>query len=283
MTNKHFIFTDESCVNNPEKQYSSVCAMSGSVKFFKSHQKQIESILNKPGEYKFQKLNQDTKNDILQLCNDFIFPAIGSGDLRIDALIWNNRTYPKKQEIMHYHLLLAVLRKYSPDINWLYYPDYDRGKDYAEITNIVNTAANSKKIYTQSLIKLANEYNIQYGDELDSKNSRLIQITDIFAGLAAFSYNSYGDYTDWKKNTTGTLSFDFAQSDIENNKNAKNHHPKFQLLDKINTECKKHNPKHSIDTKHGLYSFNPSYGMNFWLWGNDKSMLKKQTTEPANP
>ena len=273
--NNYFLFTDESCVNNPEKQYSAICAMSGGVQFFKSHQKQIESILNKPGEYKFQKLNKDTKNDILQLCHDFIFPAIASGNLRIDALVWNNRIYPKKQEIMHYHLLLAVLRRYSPDINWLYYPDQDRGKNYLEITNIVNTAVNSGNIYMQSLIKLATEYNIQYGGELDSKNSRLIQITDIFAGLAAFSYNNYGDYTDWIKNTTGAPSFDFAQSDIENNNTAINHHPKFQLLDAINTECKKHNSKHSIDTKHGLHSFDPSYGMNFWLWGNDRSALKR--------
>ena len=142
----------------PEKQYSAICAMSGGVQFFKSHQKQIESILNKPGEYKFQKLNKDTTNDILQLCHDFIFPAIASGNLRIDALVWNNRIYPKKQEIMHYHLLLAVLRRYSPDINWLYYPDQDRGKNYLEITNIVNTAVNSGNIYMQSLIKLCIVY-----------------------------------------------------------------------------------------------------------------------------
>lgn len=276
MNNEYFIFTDESCITNPDKQYSSVCALSGSKDFFNSHEHQISEILGQNREYKFKNLNRDMKKDVLKLCDDVLFPAINSNQIRIDTLIWDNHRYPKNQAIMHYHLLLNILRNHPRNINWLYYPDYDRGKDYAEITDIVNNAANSKNTYVQSLIKLATEYNIRYGGELDSKNSRLIQITDIFAGLAAFSYNYYSDYTDWEKNALGALSFDFAQPDIEANKIAAKHNHKFQLLNEINERCKKYNrDKHSLNSKHGLCSFGHGYGMNFWLWGNDRSILKR--------
>lgn len=273
--NDYFIFTDESCITNNDKQYSAICAMSGSVQFFKSHELQIKTILGKDNEYKFQKLNKDTKDDMLKLCDDFLFPAINSRQLRVDALVWDNHIYHKNQENMHYHLLVNVVRRYPKNINWLYYPDEDIGKNYAGITDVVGTAANSQKFYELALEKLAGEYIIHFQGELDSKNSKLIQITDMFAGLAAFSYNNYGDYTDWKKNTTGALSFEFAQSDVENNRIARKQHAKFQLLDEINNRCKKFNPKHSLKRKCGLCSFDPDYGLNFWLWDKDRSIFRK--------
>lgn len=272
----YFIFTDESCITNPDKPYSAICAMSGSVQFFKSQEQQIKNILGNSTEYKFQKLNKNTKDDLLKLCDKVLFPAINEEKMRIDVLIWNNQQYDKNQENMHYHLLLNVLRKYPKNIKWLYYPDQDIGKNYAEITNIVNTAANSKTPYELTLEQLAAEYMIHYQGELDSKNSKLIQITDVFAGLGAFSYNYYNDYTDWSKNTTGSLSFDFVQPDIENNRKAQKYNNRFILLEAINARCKKYNSHHSINSKHGLHSYGSKYGMNFWLWGNDRSNMLKR-------
>lgn len=276
--NDNFLFTDESCITNPDKPYSSICALSGSADFFKSKENQIKAILGKNTEYKFQTLNKDTKDDMLELCDEVLFPGINSGDMRIDVLVWNNQIYQKEQEIMHYHLLLSVLRKYPKDRNWLYYPDEDIAKNYAGITDIVNVAANSKMPYELALEQLAVEYMIHYQGELDSKEYKLLQITDMFAGLGAFSYNNYGDYQDWKKNTTGELLFDFMKQEVENNKHAKKYNNRFHLLDGINNRCKKYNPKHSMDSKHGLHSFDPYYGMNFWLWDKDKSVLKKSYT-----
>ncbi len=271
---RNFLFTDESCITNPDKQFSSICAVSGSAKFFGEHKRQITSILRRSEEYKFQKLNKETKDDLLELCDQFLFPAINNGDMRIDTLIWDNHLYKKDQDIMHYHLLSKVLQKYPHGIEWHYYPDQDLVKNYGLITEIVNTAVNSKTPYELALENLAQEYAIRFCGAVDSKDYRLVQIADVFAGVAAFSYNNYSDYTDWLKNTTGSLSFDFAQKEISNNKTAKKQNHKFQFLDAVNTRCKKFNKYHSLKSKHGLCSFGPDYGMNFWFWDNDRSVLK---------
>lgn len=273
---RNFLFTDESCIMNPEKQFSSICAVSGSAKFFGENKAKIKSILRRNEEYKFQKLNKETKDDLLELCDQFLFPAINNGDMRIDTLIWDNHLYKKDQNIMHYHLLSKVLKKYPHGIEWLYYPDQDLAKNYGLITDIVNTSVNSKTPYELALENLAQEYAIRFCGAVDSKEYKLVQIADIFAGVAAFSYNNYADYTDWLKNTTGSLSFEFAQDEISNNKTAKKQHHKFQFLDGINTRCKKFNGHHSIKSKHGLCSFRPDYGMNFWLWDKDRSVLQSR-------
>ena len=78
--------------------------------------------------------------------------------MRIDTLIWDNHLYKKDQDIMHYHLLSKVLQKYPHGIEWHYYPDQDLVKNYGLITEIVNTAVNSKTPYELTLENLAQEY-----------------------------------------------------------------------------------------------------------------------------
>lgn len=217
-----------------------------------------------------------------------------SRELRIDVLIWDiqdsRHNVPGRDDIanlqrMYYHLFRNVLRKRWPDnAVWRLHPDEHTAIGWETVQNCLDNVSESVEIeqslFTQGQfrIRLHHEFRLEEIQPVSSHEHPLLQLADLFAGMAVFSRVQFDAYQAW-------LAANSKQSRLfEDSKETPNpshsSRERFLVLQYFDDLCKKRKLGVSLKDKRGLWTPKPENPLNFWMYepqhSEDKAPTRKQ-------
>jgi len=170
---------------------------------------------------------------------------------------------------MYYCLIAHIVRQWN-NTYWNFYPDENSKINWSEIISYLNmTRLQKKKNMTPLLIELMLEENprFKFGEvkQLPSIQEPLIQLADLFAGVARFSHEENVDCTkwvadqkDWRQKEMGY----YQETNVINITKARK--CRYKLIVELCDLCHRHRLGVSIRTKKHLNTWRPSNPINFW-------------------
>jgi hypothetical protein len=214
----------------------------------------------------------------LELAKKFIDLALlaaDTGKLRLDIIGWDIRDTrhdrPGRDDSanlkrMHYHLFKNVVGKWGSQNRWTIYPDRHESIDW-EAQRCWLDCAVQKAERCRSVLEFDSGavFDPAIVDSVDPKDSRdepLVQMADLFAGLAVFSrerypqYQSYQDQLAQQASLFGSATVAASRRDVA----------RFELLTFLNSECKARRLGVSLKTNGRLETLSPKKPLNFWWY-----------------
>ena len=202
------------------------------------------------------------------------------GQLRVDVLVWDmedsrhkvvKRDNIANLERMYYHLFRNVLRMRWPhDAVWLLCPDEHTALDWETVQDCLGAAGATlqveRSLFTggEFRLRLRREFGVEEIKPVPSATCPLLQVADLFAGLAVFSRQKYDDYQRWKVTTEGQRSlFDESQEVFNPSRSMRE---RFHVLSKFDQVCKTRKLGVSLKDRRGLWTPNPENPINFWTY-----------------
>jgi hypothetical protein len=245
-------------------------------------------------EFKWVDLHSARSRFAAQKMLDFSIKNALEGLIRFDILIWD--TEDKRHKVqgrddianlqrMYYHLFKNVMHKRWPhESTWKLNPDinsaikWENLHSFLELANIGECM--NKSSGWQSFVNLESEFSINRIEPRDSKEEPFIQLADLFAGLAAYSYLHYDYYDQWKHSNTSQAKL-FETGTFSQIKLSGADKERCIVLDYFNNICKKYRLGVSLKSSNGLKTPNPKKPINFWFYvpqhEDDRSPLKEKT------
>jgi len=278
----HVGFSDESNWN--QGRFRSLGLITTSVKALEKLDEETRILLHGSNvrEFKWKKLDGAKERfAAIKLCQ-LAIKASCKGNLRVDVLIWDiedsRHRILKRDDVanlqrMYYHLFKNVLRARWPNqANWKLIPDEHTAMDWNTVEDCLKNVSTSleikKNLFTGGKFKvlLKRDFGIIQIKPSSSCEHPLLNIIDLFAGLAAFSYEKYDSYERWARNQSPQKEL-FGKENEENGvRISRISEERFKVLYLFNSECKKHRLGVSLKTKRGLWTPNPSNPINFWIY-----------------
>ena len=275
-------YSDESGIND-EDLYTSVSIVSGEEAILNClRDKLSQEISNKRiKEVKFVKVTS-YKSTIAKAAKTFIYSVVNDfaifKKLRIDTITVDNQyllsTFPdydkeQKLEHMYYCLLAHMVRRWN-NAQWYFYPDVNSKINWNEIISYLNmTKLHKKRNKNPLLIELMLEENPRFKfveiKQLPSIQEPLIQLADLFAGLARFSHEENVDCTKWvvgQKNWRQQEMKFYQESKVKNITQTRE--CRYKLIQELYYLCHQHGFGVSIKTKKHLWTRKPNSPINFW-------------------
>lgn len=266
----YVVFTDESYVSN--SRYRSLSAFSLKKSSYQDVVVSIQSILSESRvkEFKWQKLKDVKYYFCAEKIIKYILESIKKYEIRIDTIVWDTQdsrhAIPGRDDLLNYermffHLLNNSMKKRPKNSSWYIYPDVRGGIDWNKIHDCLHNVGKKQEYHKTLFGNFFDDpfYLIKEFQEKESHVEILIQIADLFSGLAVFScvkYNCYKNYLD----SLLPSFFDHGQEIKLSNREIY----RCKLLDFFNKECKKRKLGVSLENKCYLYTFNPKNPINFW-------------------
>ncbi len=214
----HVSFSDESNWN--VGRYRSIGMLSAPREAALNLHEVVASKLLQSGidELKWNKLRNAKYRFAATKVLDCCAPCLADGIMRVDALVWDSQDSRHRVpnpdpvvnlQIMYFHLFRnAMSRRWPASSIWRHIPDEQTGLDWSSVRNFLSgkAAASVAELglsedmaedepFRSSLRRLFRVYEIT---PCTSKQMCLAQVADLFAGLAAFSRETWRDYGDWK-------------------------------------------------------------------------------------
>ncbi len=199
--------------------------------------------------------------------------------LRIDVITWgdensleviqNNDRIAKLEDM--YHRVLTHIGRQWRQISWNFYPDENSQIHWNQIVSFLNRTSLVR--FTPRLLQLFENndpnqaFKFSNVEELSSSFEPLIQLADLFAGMARFSREEGEQCVQWL-NSWGNkaqlrlpelLANGYSESDA-----TKTNRARFELIGKFDKLCKRYKMRVSLRTNKYLLTFNPAYPVNFW-------------------
>lgn len=117
-------------------------------------------------------------------------------------------------------------------------------------------------------------YKVESFIESESNKEILIQIADLFSGIAVFSKENYEKYEKWANQKVPSL-FDTEETSFSNREEYR-----FRLLNFLDDKCKNEKLGVSLKTHRCLNTPNPNNPLNFWYYTpqseQDKAPIKEK-------
>lgn len=290
----HIGFADESNWNTG--RFRSLGMVTLPMNFLEVMEREVRQLLRESQirEFKWKNLGGARERFAAEKLCQWTVEKACAGQLRVDVMVWDikdrrhtiaNRDDIANLERMYYHLFHNVLRARWPnDAVWKLCPDEHTALDMKTIKECLkNVSARENKINPSVFhreefgISLRQEFGIEEIQEVSSDKNPLIQIADLFAGLAVFSHNKYKDYQEWLNSTSPQLSFPKENKDTGNPSGTSKE--RFCVLEEFDKMCKKRKLCVSLKTKQGLWTPDPKNPINFWIYESqhpkDKAPQKK--------
>jgi len=263
------IFSDESNINS--QRYQSICAFSFHTKNYKRICEQLRTILKGNGiaEFKWQK----TKSIDYFNCAKDIFYFLFEiqkvyKDIRIDVIVWDThdsrhdimgRDDSTNFEIMYYHLLKIIMEKKGYGSEWFVFPDEKSNTNWGKIRDCLQLIGRRTKV-NKALFDMIEKkhFVIKMFEQKDSKESIPIQVSDLFAGIAAYCKTNFDQFYQWVERGQATL-FEKEETKFSNSQERR-----FVLIDMLNKLCKDHKLQVSLKSNKCFHTYNPNRWLNFW-------------------
>ncbi len=286
MPNIFTAYSDESF----HKQYHAIGIVSGKKNILSALREKLQNILDDKNirEVKFSEIR--THPPKVEAAKEFIDLGIGFGKkniIRIDVLIWDlkdsrhlipDRDDPANWGYMYYKLLRCISEQWNQR-NWEFYPDEQSEIEWYKIANYINRTRIPRRkphfltLFDQDIHRI----NFIRLKQLKSHEEPLIQLADLFAGIACFSRKKSDEcWVEYNKRKKQQSLFN-EETEIKN-KISKADLNRCELVFKIYELCKKSNLKVSLESKKYLWTPDPLYPINFWHYEpqheKDKAPIK---------
>ena len=280
---EYVVFTDESHIT--ASRFQSLSAFSMHKSAWGNAQKEISGILKSSGvsEFKWQKLNGGKYLSCAKEIINFIFSNIRNYKMRIDTLVWDTHDSRHKlqgrddmanYERMFFHLLSGSMKRRPKSAKWDIRPDQRNGINWNTIHDCLSAKGKQQDFHHNLFGYFFSDphYSIESFHEQCSKAEPLVQIADLFSGLAVFSKDSYSKYSQWKQQQAHFL-FKEENLSFSNRKSCR-----FEFLDFFNKKCKAGKYGVGLDSKQCLFTYDPKNPINFWHYepqhDNDKAPVR---------
>lgn len=276
----HVGFADESYWN--KGRFRSLALVSTSVGLCSILEVEIRCFLDRAGVREFKWKNLDGARERFaadKLCEYAIKRAL-LGDLRVDVMVWDicdsRHKIHKRDDIanlarMYYHLFRNVLRKRWPDnAVWRLHPDEHSAIEWATIQNCLDNACTTINVDRSLLtndemhIWVRQEFGIAEIKPVSSEAHPLLQLADLFAGMAVFSRDKYYEYERWLKAKSNQIPL-LAESEVSSDL-SRSSMERFQVLERFDRFCKQRRLGVSLKSNQGLWTPDPKNPINFWLY-----------------
>ena len=273
------MYADESA--SADRRFESSAVVPGDEHHLGDLRAGIEAAALRSGEAKFAGLTGDSRRsrDAASFVQRTIEFAAG-GRLRVDVIIWDNRD--ERHAIagrddaanftrMAYHLIQKVCQRHCQSL-WSFFPDRGAAADWMELAGYVeNTPLHGPRRtqpQTTQLLGAAGEFiHIDRIEALDSGEERLVQVADLFAGMACFSRceaPGCGDYlTDFRGGQAGQTALDLGVG-CRSDGLTRGERAKYDLVCHTYSCCKSRKLGVSLPSCGCLTTRDPSYPVNFW-------------------
>jgi len=204
--------------------------------------------------------------------------------LRVDVLVWDiqdsrhsvhGRDDIANLQRMYYHLFRNVLRARWPnDAVWRLYPDEHTAMDWETVKDCLDAVSTRIELERSLLtggdfrFRLKRDFGIEEITPGNSREHPLLQLADLFAGLAVFSRDKYDGYQGWLKATSAQKQL-IIEDTIEDTKipnPSRSARERFQVLKAFDEECKGRKLGVSLQTNRGLWTPKPQNPINFWIY-----------------
>ena len=264
--NRYIAFADES--NHNKGRYRSISLVVLHETEFDLINNKLEYILDKYDlrikSFKWEKLKSKKKVLALKELLDYLFGLMLDGSLKIHVLIWDiedsrhsivGRDDIKNLSIMYYKLIKNFVQDNLYDKETLtIYPDRNNALDWNNLEDIfINDGI---LIDEKGLFTLLNKKVIF--EESNTLDDYLIQIADIFAGLARTSYEDYDKYEYWLSCQQTLIPLD------KNISNKQECH--FEIYKKVDEWAKSYKLRISLKSNGGFHSYDKYGPLNFWFY-----------------
>jgi hypothetical protein len=201
--------------------------------------------------------------------------------LRVDVVVWDiedsrhkvrGRDDIENLARMYYHLFQNVMQaRWPKSAVWRFHPDEHTAIDWETMGNCLQSVSVSVGVEGSLLnggglkLQLRREFSIAEIAPAISADAPVVQLADLFAGLAAFSRAKYDEFAQWKTEHGPELQFwqpgESAQGTI-----SAIAQERFVVLERFNNRCKAKKLGVSLTTKRGLWTPRPQDPLNFWVY-----------------
>lgn len=200
--------------------------------------------------------------------------------VRIDVMTWDTtdsrHAIPGRDDIqnlgrLYYHLLLDVIKRW-PEGKWNVIIDKNEKVDFAALKDCINydtplplSGMLPEIVYSTSQLEELDA--VKDVSEVASHDEPLVQLADLFAGMARYSHEKGTECCSWlagKGNPDQLPLPDFIAAGDTAQGYSRSEECRFQLIGELNKICKKYRLRVSLETKKRLWTPNPAYPVNFW-------------------
>ena len=276
----HIGFSDESNWNTG--RFRSLGLVTMSKEHLGKLTQELKQLLADSGikEFKWSKLKGARERFAAEKLCDFAIKYAHERLLRIDVLVWDiqdsrhnvqGRDDIANLQRMYYHLFRNVLRmRWPANAVWRLYPDEHTAMDWQSVEDYLSAVSTSVVIERSLLtdgkltVRLSREFGIEEIAETTSHDNPLLQVADLFAGLAVFSRDRFEEYQRWLEATSAQIRL--FENELDGTNTSKRLVERFLVLQYFDAECKKRELGVSLKSKRGLWTPRPENPINFWFY-----------------
>ncbi len=262
----HLAYSDESNYNNPN--YAAICLITLKKEDFEKINSDLSEILKSSNiaEFKWKNIGKARE----RFCAEKIISYVieNRDKLRIDVLIWDvkerKEKYPEKDMVilkkMYYQLYKNVLKNRWPaEAKWFLYPDEHSAMNWNETKEILDNSSIKMKIIRKGgeelNVLLIKDFHVLGIKEVNSHNSTLCQVADLFSGMSACSYIEYNLIN---------LSEDQHKLTENNHALSNSEKEKIKVMNNFRRKCRE--KEFNISFSNGFRTIDPSCPINFWYF-----------------
>lgn len=231
-------------------------------------------------EFKWKKLDGAKERFAAEKLCKFAVEKVCAGQIRVDVLVWDiedsRHKIARRDDIanlgrMYYHLFRNVLRARWPnDALWRLHPDEHTAMDWETIQDCLANVSTGIEI-DRSLfasggfrLQLRQEFGVEEIKPVSSDEHPLLQLADLFAGLAVFSWDKFDEYKKWLPTTSPQLPL--LPADEATTSTSRSTRERFPVLKEFDCLCKQRKLGVSLNRWRGLRTPNPVNPINFWMY-----------------
>jgi uncharacterized protein DUF3800 len=263
----HVAYTDEASHNIG--RYRGVAALTLSIADAERVTQELRGVLDRSSitEFKWTKLRTaKTRFAALRLI-DYVLSMVVSGGLRMDALTWDThdsrhsirkRSDTRNLRRMYYFLLRNVLgRRWPEGCTWELRTDQNsaRVESHLEYLGL-----------PEELSEDARRAQVHSIREVESHQEPLIQVADLFVGMAIYSRASFGVFEQWNN-----LRWAVHDSPQGTPKLSNADRERCYVLYEFYQRCKEERLGVGLMHSQGLRTRDPSRRLNFWWYESQGS------------
>lgn len=276
----HVGFSDESNWNTG--RFRSLGLVTCPLLYLEDLEAELRDLLRKSdiSEFRWKKLDGAKERFAAEKMCRFAVEQARSKKLRVDVLIWDiqdsRHNIPGRDDVanlqrMYYHLFRNVLRARWPDSAvWRLHPDEHTAMDWETVKDCLENVAETVEMASPDLIeprfrlRLRREFGLEEIMPVSSRDHPLLQLADLFAGMAVFSRDKFQEYQKWFP--TAGAQFPLFIDDEDTSDLTRSMKERFHVLREFDSLCKERRLGVSLKSKKGLWTPDPKNPLNFWFY-----------------
>jgi hypothetical protein len=273
-------YSDESGINVGDR-YTSVSVVSGEAETLNYLRDRLGETLRYKNvdEVKFSNITRYGW-PVTEAAADFVGCAVNDcaiyNRVRIDTITTDNGCLnggdydsgsDPDLEGMYYHVLSNVGRRWGC-MKWDFYPDENSGVNWSGIVSRLNmtsmlTAEGNKEGFIGRTDEHA-QFQFSEVEELDSVGEPLVQLADLFAGMARFSHEDNGGCAEWVARGDERQGKLFPSMAWDKGNITRSKECRYRLIGKLYSLCRRHRLYVSLRSGKHLRTLRPQSPINFW-------------------